>query len=245
MAEVWKKIEGWNEYSVSSLGNVRRDNFRGLGYSKMLSLPKNSMYVLSQNGKKKSYSSSTLIRENFKEENNPREIWKKIEEYTNYSVSNFARVRNDDCGRIMTINVRDEDAKGSAGYCYVCLTGETSKNFRLHRLVALAFIPNPNNYPCVNHIDGNKENNSVENLEWCSQLHNTQSLNTKKKFGCISPKPNNRFDACVSIQGVRYMFGSKDRENCQDWLNARKIETLYGLNLTEVERWSKDKRVKS
>ena len=41
------------------------------------------------------------------------------------------------------------------------------------------------------------------------------------------------------------MFSSKDRENCEDWLNARKIETLYGLNLTEVERWGKDKRVKS
>lgn len=172
MAEVWKKIEGWNEYSVSSLGNVRRDNFRGLGYSKILILPKNGMYSLSQNGKKKSYSSSTLIRENFKEENNPREIWKKIEEYTNYSVSNFARVRNDDCGRIMTINIRDKDSTGAAGYCHVCLTGETSKNLRLHRLVALAFIPNPNNYPCVNHIDGNKENNCIENLEWCTQLHN-------------------------------------------------------------------------
>ena len=169
---------------------------------------------------------------------------KKIEEYTNYSVSNFARVRNDDCGRIMTINVRDKDSTGTAGYCYVHLTGETSKGVRLYRLVAKAFIPNPNDYPYVNHIDGNKENNCVENLEWCTQLHNTQSLNTKKKFGNITPRPNDRFDASVSIQGVRYMFSSKDRENCQDWLNARKIETLYGLNLTEVERQYKDKRVK-
>ena len=60
--------------------------------------------------KKKQYSISSLIRENFKEENNPREIWKKIEEYTNYSVSNLARVKNDKCGRIMTINVRDNDS---------------------------------------------------------------------------------------------------------------------------------------
>ena len=70
----------------------------------------NGMVGLCQDGKKKQYSISSLIRENFKEENNPREIWKKIEEYTNYSVSNLARVKNDKCGRIMTINVRDNDS---------------------------------------------------------------------------------------------------------------------------------------
>lgn len=241
MGEVWKKIEGWDEYSISNYSNVRRDNYRGLGYSKMLSNT-NGTVGLNQNGKKKSYSISTLMRENFRQEINSREIWKTIEENNNYSVSNLGQVRNVKTGRIMKINVRNDGDKASEGYCYVCLNGEMKKNFRVHRLVAMTFIPNPNNYPCVNHIDGNKENNSVENLEWCSQLYNTQSLNTKKKFGCIRPRPNDRFDAEVSIQGVRYMFSSKDRENCEDWLNARKIETLYGLKLTEVERWSKDKR---
>lgn len=169
------------------------------------------------------------------------EVWKKVpvEGLERYSISSIGQVRNDDRKRIMKIYLSNR------GYYCIQLSGAKTKHFRVHRLVALAFIPNPNEYPYVNHIDGNKENNCIENLEWCTQLHNTQSLNTRKKFGCIRPRPNDLFLAEVSILGVRYLFTSKDRENCEDWLNARKIETLYGLNLTEVERQSKDKRVKS
>lgn len=61
------------------------------------------------------------------------------------------------------------------GYEFVGLTvnGET-KNFMRHRLVARAFIPNPENLPYVNHIDGNKKNNRVENLEWCTPVENVR-----------------------------------------------------------------------
>lgn len=46
------------------------------------------------------------------------------------------------------------------------------KGFNVHRLLALCFIPNPNDKPCVNHIDGNKMNNSLDNLEWCTHVKN-------------------------------------------------------------------------
>ena len=61
------------------------------------------------------------------------------------------------------------------GYCKVTLQkNKYKKIFSVHRLVAEAFIPNDNNYPCVNHIDCNKTNNNVNNLEWCTYKQNSQ-----------------------------------------------------------------------
>lgn len=57
-------------------------------------------------------------------------------------------------------------------YQYVLCKNNTKKNFREHKLVAEAFIPNPNNYICVNHMDEDKTNNCVTNLEWCSVSYN-------------------------------------------------------------------------
>lgn len=63
----------------------------------------------------------------------------------------------------------------SYGYRVVTLVkGGKRKDCKLHRLLAMTFIPNPNNYLCVNHIDGNKLNNSIDNLEWC-----THGMNNK------------------------------------------------------------------
>jgi len=60
------------------------------------------------------------------------------------------------------------------GYKMVCLQVENKmKNYLLHRLIASAFVPNPNKYDFVNHIDGNKLNNSILNLEWCTKSQNT------------------------------------------------------------------------
>lgn len=62
----------------------------------------------------------------------------------------------------------------SRGYLYIDLTkNKVTKKMRIHRLVAMTFIPNTLNLPCVNHKDGNKTNNSVSNLEWCTASENT------------------------------------------------------------------------
>jgi len=100
------------------------------------------------------------------------EIWKDIECYSGYKISNLGRVksyRKDTNGYLMS------PAKTALGYYQVELqTGGKYKGKTIHRLVAQAFIPNPNNYPQINHKDEDKSNNKVDNLEWCTQLYNNR-----------------------------------------------------------------------
>jgi len=107
-----------------------------------------------------------------------KEIWKSIEGYEEqYTVSNFGRVRGlnrkDSIGRNIKSSII-KPQRSKRGYLQVslCKNG-TRKSFKVHRLVADAFIPNPHAYPQVNHKDENKENNYVSNLEWCNNLYNS------------------------------------------------------------------------
>lgn len=99
-----------------------------------------------------------------------QEEWKDIEGYEGlYKVSSFGRIKSLYGGeeRIM------KQANHGHGYLMCALTKNGKlKSFTVHRLVAKAFIPNPSNLPQVNHIDENKENNRVDNLEWCDGKYN-------------------------------------------------------------------------
>ena len=108
------------------------------------------------------------------------EEWKIIERFNNYEVSNLGRVRNIKKNKLMTIS------KKPNGYCVVKLSKDNvAKECKIHRLVAIAFIPNPENLPMVNHIDEDKTNNHVENLEWCTPQYNntygTRCIRQQKK----------------------------------------------------------------
>ena len=96
------------------------------------------------------------------------EIWADIEGLEGkYQVSTWGRVRSKN--RILA------PYENTKGYLKVGLfkDGKTHKK-RVNRLVAQAFIPNPNNYPQVDHLDGNKRNNSITNLEWCDNTTNNR-----------------------------------------------------------------------
>lgn len=92
--------------------------------------------------------------------------WRIIEGYPNYSVSNTGIIINTKKNKMMSIYIRK-------GYCHIKLsTHNKAAQKKVHRLVAEAFIPNPNNYDCINHKDENPLNNNVENLEWCNHSYN-------------------------------------------------------------------------
>ena len=86
-----------------------------------------------------------------------------------YDISTLGRVRNNKTSNIIKA---DEEEKGYQRLSII-VNGK-KKHFAIHRLVALAFIPNPNNYPQVDHIDGDKTNNKVSNLRWCSNEQNAK-----------------------------------------------------------------------
>jgi len=96
------------------------------------------------------------------------EIWKDIKNYEKlYKISNYGRLFSYKSNKILRYSVRPN------GYLkYSLYKNGRYEHISMHRLVAQAFIPNPNNYQIVNHIDENKTNNQVDNLEWCISKYN-------------------------------------------------------------------------
>lgn len=109
------------------------------------------------------------------------EVWKNVDGYKGlYQVSNLGDIKSlDKIVKCKGNNTRISKGKilkqiiKKTGYSQVVLyKNNIRKYISTHRIVAQAFIPNPNNKSCVNHIDGNKLNNNISNLEWCTHIEN-------------------------------------------------------------------------
>lgn len=138
------------------------------------------------------------------------EIWKDIVGYEKlYQVSNLGRVRSYDrevTYKNGTVHVHKgrilKTATNKSGYLQINLyRNGTQKVCLVHRLVAMAFLPNPDNLPCVNHKDENRSNSHVDNLEWCTHEYNSNYSHTGTKANKDRRKQIN----CYSYPDMKYV----------------------------------------
>lgn len=153
-----------------------------------------------------------------------QEVWKDVQGYEGYyRVSNFGRLvslRSRWGLRKKPMYIKGMRVKG---YIKVKLLTEV---LALHRLVASHFLPNPNNLPVINHKDKQRDNNHVDNIEWCTTAHNNEHANAKH-YQLVSPD-----GVVVDI----YNMSAFCTENNLAWGNISKV--LRGV-YTNHKGWSK------
>lgn len=144
-----------------------------------------------------------------------KEVWKDIPGYEGfYQVSNLGKIKSlPRNGTILTERILKENLSARKYYFVLLSKNNNVKAKQIHRLVAETFIPNTNNYPIINHKNGNKLDNRVENLEWC-----TYSRNNKHAFDI----------------GLRKGLKGKDNKNSKiiykiDKNTNKIIESFYGI----------------
>lgn len=163
-------------------------------------------------------------------------IYKPIDGYPQYYVTTDGRVwsnlRKNGIERFIKQTEQD-------GYLSVVLYNDGKpKGFRVHRLVAQAFIPNPNCKPYINHIDGNRSNNVVTNLEWCTQKENVN--HSICVLGKWSNSEKQRHTASMLGKSLRKLTMEQANElrrlHKENKVSLTKLSEMYQLNLTSVKR---------
>lgn len=150
------------------------------------------------------------------------EEWKTIEEYPNYMISNLGRVKSLYTYKVLKPSI-------TKGYYFVSLVQNGNKeNVRIHRLVAKAFLDNPNNYNVVNHKNENKLDNRVENLEWCTAKYNCNYGTRNKKVSESKYKPICQF--------------SKDGTLIKIWDSAKQAADELNIDFRHISDCCKCKR---
>ena len=178
------------------------------------------------------------------------EEWKNVIGYEGlYEVSSIGNVRNVKRNTLLRFS-------NNQGYIQVYLyKNGIRKGFRVHRLIAQAFLPNPNNLPQVNHLDEDKTNNRVDNLEWCTAKYNSNyghrtenAINTRVKNGYADPDfigfGLNEKEYMKEYNRIYYERNrEKSNEYSKRYYQEHKKE-LYERNKERNKEWRENNREK-
>ena len=163
------------------------------------------------------------------------ETYKKIERYEVYSVSDHGNVRNDKTRRILKGTVSDH------GYLRVTFRKDNkNQNKRIHKLVADAFLPNPENKKCIDHIDNNRQNNNLINLRFATTTQNAQnakisSKNTSGTKGVYWNKNRNKWRAQIMINGKNINLGSFLKKDDAINIRVQRAKDAFGEYINKCE----------
>ena len=156
------------------------------------------------------------------------ELFKPVDGYDNYLVSNFGNVKNSKTNRILKPGTHPK------GYKLVDLSKKgKSKTFTVHRLVAIAFLENADNKLKVDHIDNNPSNNNIKNLRWATRKDNgynrgKQKNNTTGFKGVAFNKPLNKYQAKIGINGKLKHLGYFETAEEASQAYEAKAEEVHG-----------------
>ena len=164
------------------------------------------------------------------------ETFKTIKYYENYSVSNFGNVMNNKTGRIF------KPIEGKDGYFRVNLYANNIKSMYIHRLVAEAYLKNPEEKICVDHINNNKQNNTVENLRWATNSENCMNSkipknNTSGFKGVTFKNQQKKWHAQIRFNNKDIHIGSYT--NIEEAITARQLKAneLFGEFTNKCEKF--------
>jgi hypothetical protein len=190
------------------------------------------------------------------------EIWLPITGYDDYEISNKGRVKSlsrekrNRQGKWIRKEVILKPGMNRLGYFMVSLyKDKKAKSKKLHRLIAEAFIPNPNNLPCVNHIDENKENNDIDNLEWCTYSYNLMYSGNCSKGGMANANNSKNVERFTkwNKENKGWLIGSNASKKpvlqilngviIMEYSSAKDANTITGINASHIGECCKGKAI--
>lgn len=158
--------------------------------------------------------------------------WIPIKEFDGYYINKTGQVKS-------TRNFKGtkekilKGSKNQQGYKTITMIKNKKVYTKtLHRLLAKTFIPNPHNYPCINHIDGNRLNNSLDNLEWCTYGHNNkEAYRIGLKKGAWCNKKNEKHPASKRV--IQYDL---EGNYLKTWESGTEVERQLGISISSISQ---------